>query len=99
MKLTRESLAQIAGWTDDQKADVMSLFDSIAGKDKEIETLKAKAPSDSQKVIESVDYDKLVAAQTERDELARKLREKLESANVETVDPMEAFNAFFGLFN
>lgn len=99
MKLTKESLAALAHWNDEEKADVMALFDSIKEKDDTISALKAKEPKDSQKVVESVEYEKLIQAQRERDTLAQQLREKLESANVEiNLDPLEAFPDFSKLF-
>lgn len=100
MKLSRESLATLAGWSDDQKADVLSLFDSVAQKDNEIAKLKENSATDSQQIVDKVEFGKLMAAQKERDELAAKLREKLDSAQVETkADPLEAFSAIASLFN
>jgi hypothetical protein len=99
MKLSRETLATLAGWTDDQKADVLALFDTVKAKDDEISRLKTVTASDSQQIVDKVEFSKLMQAQTERDQLAQKLREKLDSANVETeTDPLEAFSAITSLF-
>lgn len=82
--------------SDDLKADLKELFGSISAKETEISGMKAKLPTDSQKVVESVDYDKFVAAQAELARLKTELESKVNQAPAGEGDNiLAAFSSFF----
>ncbi len=60
------------------KADIKAIFDQIEGKETELVELKKKVPTDSQKVVESVDFAKYEAATKELDTLKSDLALKLQ---------------------
>lgn len=81
---------------DDLKADLKELFGLIDTKESEINAMKAKVPSDSQKIVEAVDYEKFTAAQAELARLKAELASKVEQApESEAKSILSAFSAFF----
>lgn len=81
MKINKDSIASLE-IPDDLKADIAELFGSIESKENELATLRTKVPTDSQKVVESVDFDKYTAAQKELEQLKADLQRKLDSQKV-----------------
>lgn len=78
MKINKDSIASLE-IPDDLKADLAELFGSIESKENELATLRTKVPTDSQKVVESVDFDKYTAATKELEQLKLDLQRKLDS--------------------
>lgn len=83
--------------TPEIKADILEIFADIENKESELASLRAKIPTDSQKVVESVDYDKFVAAQNELQKLKDEMQQKIEqSTSHEKSEPFfTAFPSFF----
>jgi hypothetical protein len=91
MKLTKEQI-QSLGIPDEQKTDLLSLFDSVTAKEGEIESLRKKVPTDSQKVVESVDFDKYTAAVGELETLKQELAKKLPGKESDAWDFLNPFS-------
>lgn len=70
---------------EDLKAELIALFGQIDEKENELAKIRTKVPTDSQKVVESVDFDKYQSAVKELERLKSELAKKLES-NEETED-------------
>lgn len=95
MKLTKKDI-ETANLAPELTAEIMSLFDDVEKKESELTKLRAKIPTDSQKVVESVDHDKFLAATKELEELKNKIASKLqEDATEESEGVLSAFSAFF----
>lgn len=95
MKLTKKEL-ESAGLAPDLLAELLSLFDDVTTKENEIATLRAKVPTDSQKVVESVDHDKFIAATAELDALKKQIEGKLlQDQSTESECLLSAFAPFF----
>lgn len=77
MKLTKDQIAALV-LPDDIKADIIALFSDIEAKQTEVDSIRAKLPKDSQKIVESVDYDKFVAATEELNALKKEMESKLD---------------------
>lgn len=92
-KLTKDSISAL-DLDAAIKTDLLDLFDSITEKENEISSIRAKVPTDSQKVVESVDYDKFTAAQKELGELKARLETELGKTD-EGNDLLSAFPQFF----
>lgn len=99
MNLNREKIEELE-LADEVKNDILSLFDNITEKENEIETLRAKLPTDSQKVVDSVDYDKFQAATNELKALKESMQQKIETPALTQIkqDEPETFLAAFGAF-
>lgn len=91
MKLTKEQI-QALGIPDEQKTDLLSLFDSVTAKEGEIESLRKKVPTDSQKVVENVDFDKYTAAVNELETLKQELAKKLPGKSEDWTDFLNPFS-------
>ena len=92
MKVTKENI-QTLEIPDETKTDLLSLFDSIQGKETEITELRQKVPTDSQRIVESVDFERYKAAVAELETLKQELSKKLPDKKGESV--WDFFN-FFG---
>lgn len=62
---------------DERKNELLSLFDTLDEKESEIQSLRKKLPTDSQKVVDSVDYEKFTAATAELERLKAQIAESL----------------------
>jgi len=95
MALTKEALEKLE-IAPELKADILALFGDIETKQTEVESMRKRVPTDSQKVVESVDYDKFTAATAElqkmKDELAAKLQRE---GSEESGTFLAAFSSFF----
>ncbi len=95
MKLTKSDIEKLE-MTPELKVDILGMFDEVESKQKELDKIRAKLPTDSQKVVENVDYAKFEQAQKDlealRNEMASKLAPKLEGSD-KTV--LSAFAQFF----
>ncbi len=95
MKITKSSIAALE-ISDELKADLTELFGLIDTKQTEVEELRKKVPTDSQKVVESVDFDKFQSATTELEKLKGELAEKLRTQPAGTYETLiSAFAPFF----
>lgn len=83
--------------SDELKADITALFDQISDKETEVTELRKKVPSDSQKVVESVDFEKFEAATKELTTLKEELQKKIqtETTTEESSGISAAFPQFF----
>lgn len=96
MNLKKENIAALQ-IPDDLKADLLSLFDTIETKESELDKLREKVPTDSQKVVEGVDYDKYLAATEELKTLKEQLAAKLgKEGGQEGGSILTVFSSFFG---
>lgn len=102
-KVSRETLEKLAGLSDDDRADLLALFDGVKEKDTEIENLRKKMPTDSQTVVETVDFKKLQDTAKEREDLITKLKGRLAELDVKKeeieTDPLAAFGPIAGLIS
>jgi len=95
MKLTRSTLEALE-IAPELKADLLALFGDVETKESELTTLRAKMPSDSQKIVESVDFDKWEKMTGELETLKLQLAAKLENQTTADGDPiLSAFSSFF----
>lgn len=78
MKINKDTLTTLE-ISDELKADLSELFGSIEAKENELVSLRSKVPTDSQKVVESVDFDKYTAAVSELACLKTELQKKLDA--------------------
>lgn len=93
MKLTKKDI-EAAELVPEVKADILSLFDSVEAKESELTKLRAKVPTDSQRVVDSVDHDKFIAATKELEKLKQEMAAKLQMQPAESAG-LAAFAAFF----
>ncbi len=95
MKINKSSIAALE-ISEELKADLLELFGMVETKQNEVEELRKKVPTDSQKVVESVDFDKFTAATTELEKLKTELAEKLKNQPSEVRETtLSAFAPFF----
>lgn len=64
--------------SDEIKAGILELFGQVEAKETEVEGLRKKVPTDSQKVVESVDFERFEAATKELETLKGDLQKKIE---------------------
>lgn len=82
---------------DDVKAELLKLFGQVKAKETELDKLRAKVPTDSQKVVEGVDHDRFIAATAELQALKDSMKSKLDdNATKKDAPLLAAFSAFFG---
>ncbi len=93
-KLTKDSITALQ-LDETVKADLLSLFDDITTRENEIKDLRTKVPTDSQKVVNDVDFTKYEAAVKELDTLKQELASKLEKTGDEGESILSAFSQFF----
>lgn len=86
--------------TPEIKSDILSLFDSIEEKESELTKLRAKIPTDSQRVVENTDYAKFESATAELEKLKQEMAKKIETPAVQTAkeENPDAFLAAFAPF-
>lgn len=78
------------------KTDLLSLFEKIETKETELIAIRAKVPTSSQKVVESIDHDKFIAATKELETLKQSMASKLGDKGGEEGDEfLTAFASFF----
>jgi predicted nucleic acid-binding Zn-ribbon protein len=95
MKLTT-SAVEALDIAPELKADVLALLGDVEKKETELSTIRAKMPTDSQKIVESVDYDKFTAATQELETLKQQLAAKLDGERDGDGDfILDAFRSFF----
>lgn len=95
MKLTLADLEKLE-IAPELKADITELFGLAETKEKEITALRAKIPTDSQKVVSAMDHEKFVAATTELEKLKLEIAAKLETDKTgEGSALLAAFSPFF----
>lgn len=95
MKLTKDTVAS-SELPDDIKSDLMELFGLIDTKENELAEIRKKVPTDSQKVVETVDHEKFLAATKELEYLKKKVESALIKEGSEEGDTMlSAFRSFF----
>jgi len=95
MKLSKADIEKLE-LTPELKTDLFSLFDEVESKQKELDKIRAKLPTDSQKVVESVDYDKFQLAQKELESLKNEMASKLAPELKDSPAPiLAAFAQFF----
>lgn len=95
MALTKDSIAKLE-IGDELKADILALFGNIETHQANLDAMRAKLPTDSQKVVESVDFDKFTAATKELEILKQELADKLAREGGEQGETfLAAFSAFF----
>lgn len=96
MALIKDKICTL-GISDELKADILDLFSEVEAKETEVEGLRKRVPSDSQKVVESVDFEKFEAATKELDILKADLQKKLqlETTAEESSGISAAFPQFF----
>lgn len=95
MALTKDKISALE-ISEELKKDILALFGDIEGKQEEVENLRKKVPTDSQKVVESVDYEKFLVATTELDQMKKDLQKKLETeTGSESEAALAAFPQFF----
>jgi hypothetical protein len=91
-KLKRETLETLAGIGDADRANILALFDECAETEIALAGLRAKVPTDSQKVVDSVEFDKLKETAAKNEELKKQLAEQMERFKLDsTLDPLVAF--------
>ena len=99
MNITRELLQGLKDISDDERNALISIYDGAKAKDEEIEKLRQKQPTDSQTVVEKLEFSKLQNSLKERELLVEELRKKMESISGTTViDPLAAFFPIAELF-
>lgn len=83
--------------SDELKADIAALFGQIEAKETEVEGLRKKVPTDSQKVVESVDFEKFEAATKELETLKSDLAKKIQTEDTikDNAGMLGAFPQFF----
>lgn len=95
MKITKKDI-EGANLAPELATEILSLFDDVKAKETEITGLRAKLPTDSQKVVESVDHQKFLDATAELERLKQEIAAKLESDGSKESDSfLTAFSAFF----
>ena len=95
MKLTKEEITKLE-IPQETKDGILVLFADIETQQKEVDSIRAKMPKDSQKIVESVDYDKFVAATTELAKLKEEMAAKLnEDGGEDGESILSAFASFF----
>jgi type I site-specific restriction endonuclease len=96
MKLNKENVLALK-LAPEVEADILALLEGVTTKETELENLRKKVPTDSQKVVEGVDFDKFKAATTELEKLKKELAEKLENqpGQEEGETLLSAFASFF----
>jgi len=96
--IKKETLLAIAGLSDDDKANLSALFDETLATEKTLAELRAKVPTDSQTVVDSVEFKKLQETAARNEELKKELAEKMEALSLAKsgVDPLEAFKPIIG---
>jgi capsule polysaccharide export protein KpsE/RkpR len=95
MALTKDSIAKLE-IADELKADILALFGQIETQQTEVESIRKKLPTDSQKIVESVDYEKFQTATAELERLKTEMAAKLQNeAGEEGETFLAAFSAFF----
>ncbi len=78
------------------KADVLALLGEVETKESELSAIRAKMPTDSQKIVESVDYDKFTKATEELAALKNQIAEKIGQEETKDGEPvLSAFASFF----
>lgn len=82
--------------SDELKADIAALFGQIEAKETEVEGLRKKVPTDSQKVVESVDFEKFETATAELAKLKSDLAKKVETET--TTEESDGISAAFPQF-
>lgn len=91
-KITRETLTAIAGLSDNDRADLLALFDEAVETENALDGLRTKVPKDSQTVVDSVEFEKLKETAKRNEELKAELAVKMEELQMaKTVDPLAAF--------
>jgi len=95
MALVKDKIAALE-ISDELKADILALFEQVSAKETEVENLRKKVPSDSQKVVESVDFEKFEAATKELETLKADLQKKIETET--TSEESEGISAAFPQF-
>lgn len=83
MKLTKKDIED-AGLKPELLTEVLALFDDVTVKEDELAKLRAKVPTDSQKIVESVDHEKFVAATAELEKLKTEIAAKLQREDIES---------------
>lgn len=106
-KLTKEQLESLAGLDDGMKADLVALFSDAEEANRNVEELRKKVPSDSQRVVENSEYKKLEKGLRERDEKITTLNTKLGELDLaqrqagpvgsDEFDPLSIFRPIFDL--
>lgn len=95
MKLTRQSLEALE-IAPELKADLLALFGDVETKETELTALRAKMPTDSQKIVESVDYAKWQTVTAELEKAKQDLAAAMENKTTNDGDPiLSAFASFF----
>ena len=98
-KVSRESLTKIAGLGDADKADLLALFDETEASEKSLAELRAKIPTDSQTVVDKVEFSKLTETAAHNEKLKGELAEKMEELQLaqKGTDPLIAFRPVLSL--
>ncbi len=96
MPLVKDKVAALE-ISDELKADIMELFGQIDAKENEVSSMRGKLPTDSQKVVESTDFEAFEKATKELGELKQKLADKIqtETTEKESGGMLAAFPQFF----
>lgn len=93
-KVKRETLTALAGLSDAERADLLALFDEAVETERTLEGLRTRVPTDSQAVVDKVEFDKLKETAVRNEELKAELAAKMEELQMaKSLDPLAAFRS------
>ena len=92
-KLTKSDIEKLE-LAPELKTDILGLFTEIETRSSELETMRSKLPTDSQKVVENIDFEKFQTATAELEKMKTELVQKIPS-DEQGGNFLSAFAPFF----